>query len=76
MTTGADLKDLVLLLAGNFFAMILTVRAVGHFARRDWGEFTAMIIAAIVVVGFVYFPDQSIGALKSVWTTFLGKESA
>lgn len=76
MTTGTDLKDWVLLLAGNIFVVILAVRSVGYFAKREWGEFTGMIIAAVLVAGFVYFPDQAISVLKQVWQTFLGEGEA
>ncbi len=73
MTDGAALRDWVLLVAGNIFMLLLAARAVGHFAKREWGEMIGMGVAAVFVAGFVYFPDQSIGFFQDIWQTFLGE---
>lgn len=72
MTTGAELRDWVLLIAGNIFMVILAVRSVGHFAKREWGEFTGMLLAAVVVAGIIWFPTQTIELFRQIWQTLLG----
>lgn len=72
MTSGEDLRDWILLVAGNIFIIVLAARSVGHFAKREFGEMIGMCVAAVVVAGFVYFPDESIDFLTDIWQTFLG----
>ncbi|GAA1746273.1 hypothetical protein [Nostocoides vanveenii] len=68
--TGLALRNWVLVIVGNIFVIILAVRAVGYYARRDWGDMTAHLVAAVVVAGVIFFPDQVITLLKNSWTMF------
>lgn len=69
---GVAVKDWVLLLAGNIFIIIFVIRAIGAFAKKEWGELVVNFLAGIVIAGFVYFTDSSITVLKSIWTTIFG----
>lgn len=69
---GVAFKDWVLLLAGNIFIIIFVIRAIGAFAKKEWGELVVNFLAGIVIAGFVYFTDSSIAVLKSIWTTIFG----
>ena len=71
MITGNAFKTWALLLVGNVFLVVLAVRAVGSWMKKEWGEFVALIVGAVVVVGFVYFPDQTILLLQNIWKTFV-----
>lgn len=65
--TGAGIKDWALAIIGNLFIVILVVRAVSHYAKAEWGALMTSVAAAIVLVGFIYFPDQVISILKTAW---------
>ncbi|MFE9701699.1 hypothetical protein [Streptomyces sp. NRRL S-920] len=59
LTSGADLKTWVFLIAGNIFLIILVVRAIGHYAKREWGELIGHVITGILVAGFVFATDTT-----------------
>lgn len=46
LTTGSDLKTWVLLIAGNVFIIILVIRAITYYAKREWGELIGHFLAA------------------------------
>lgn len=64
--TGADLKTWVLVIAGNLLTILIVVRAVGAYARKEWGEMIALLIAAVVVGALVWANDAAISALKAL----------
>lgn len=70
--TGVELKDWVLLIAGNIFMVVLVVRAVGYYAKREWGEMVAHLMAGVIVAGLVYATDSSIKLMKTLWDMFAG----
>jgi len=70
--TGQAVKTAILLILGNVFIVLLAVRAVGAWARKEWGELVALVVGAVVVAGFIYFPDQIVNLLKTVYTQLTG----
>lgn len=76
MFTGAELKDWVIIVAGNIFIVILVVRAVSHFAKREWGELLGTVLIAIFIGWIVYSTDTFIGFLKWAAAKVTGGESA
>ena len=66
--TGAGVKGWILAIVGNLFIVLLVVRAVSHYARQEWGQLLTSLAFAIVLVGMIYFPDQVISILKTVWS--------
>lgn len=70
--SGVELKDWILLVAGNVFIVVLAVRAVGYYAKREWGEMLGHLVAGIIVAGLVYATDQSIGILRTLWGMIAG----
>lgn len=64
MFTGEDFKTAVLLILGNIFIIILAVRTLGHWMKREWGEMTAHIVGAILVAFVVYAPDTAVSLLN------------
>lgn len=70
--TGDGLKDNVLIILGNIFIIILAARAVGYYAKREWGELVTHLVAGILIAAIIYFPDQVVGMLKSMWNAFAG----
>lgn len=67
LTTGSELKDWILIVAGNLFAAVLAVRAVGHFLKKEWGEMVTMCVVAVFVAAFVWAPDTVKTVLMGVW---------
>ncbi|GHF44195.1 hypothetical protein GCM10010218_26890 [Streptomyces mashuensis] len=72
LTDGAALKSWVFLIAGNIFLIVLAVRAIGHYAKREWGELLGHFMAGVVVAGFVFAPDASKGMLTAIWNKVAG----
>jgi hypothetical protein len=70
--TGAEFKDWVLVIAGNIFIIVFVGRALGFYAKREWGEFFLHIFGGIIVAGFVYANNTTINILKDLWGIFAG----
>lgn len=70
--TGDAFKDWVIAILGNVFIIVMVVRAVGHYTKREWGELIGNLVMAVVVAAMVYFPDQFINILKGAWNLFTG----
>lgn len=70
--TGDAFKDWVIAILGNIFIIIMAVRMVGHYTKREWGELIGNVIMAVIVAAIVYMPDQFIGLLRGVWNLFTG----
>ncbi|WP_236584346.1 hypothetical protein [Streptomyces sp. MBT53] len=67
LTTGGELKDWVLLVAGNILTAIIAVRGVGHFMKKEWGEMVTMGVAAVFVGAYVWAPDTVQDVLTGIW---------
>lgn len=70
--TGDAFKDWVIAILGNIFIVVMVVRSVGHYTKREWGELVGNLAFAVVVAAIVYFPNQFISLLKGVWNLFTG----
>lgn len=64
MYSGADIKDWVILIAGNVFIVILIFRMISHYAKREWGELLTNFLIAIFIAWIVYSTDTFITFLK------------
>ncbi|MGW0121723.1 hypothetical protein [Streptomyces sp. NPDC003327] len=67
LTDGSALSSWVLLVAGNLLAALIGIRAFKHFVKEDWGAMITMVIAAIFVAGFVWFPSEMRTLLGDLW---------
>jgi len=67
-----EFQELALKVVGNVFTVVFIVRALGAYIKKDWGDMISQIVFAMVLVGFIYFTDQSIGILKFLWNITLG----
>ncbi|MGN9821920.1 hypothetical protein ACTMUQ_42410 [Streptomyces sp. SD11] len=72
LTTGAELKDWILIVVGNLFAAFLAVRALGHFIKKEWGEMVTLAVAAVFVGAIVWAPDGVKDVLVGVWDKVAG----
>ncbi|MHA7957164.1 hypothetical protein ACX9I7_05325 [Streptomyces sp. L500] len=72
LTTGAELQTWVIMVAGNIFLIVLAVRAVGHYAKREWGELLGHFVAGVVVAGFVFSSGTAKTMLIAIWNKVAG----
>jgi len=71
MITGSDLKTAVLVVAGNIFIVILVIRSLGSYAKKEWGELIGQLLIAVVLAGLIYANDTTMTLIKSVWALFI-----
>lgn len=64
MFTGAELKDWVIIVAGNIFIVVLVVRMVSHWAKREWGDLLTNLLVAVFIAWIVYSTDTFISFLR------------
>lgn len=65
-------EELVLKILGNIFMVIAAVRAIGYYVKKEWGEMIGHVIFSVVLAGFIYFTDQTLGIFKFLWNVTFG----
>jgi hypothetical protein len=75
-TSGIDAANIALGIIGTFAIVVLAARALAAFADERYGKMVTLIIAAIPVIGFAYFPDLTVNILKGLFTAFAGGGNA
>jgi hypothetical protein len=70
--TDGDLSGLILKIVGNLFLIVLVIRAFQHYLKKEWGELWGHIAVSVILIGFIYFTDQVMTILKSIWTMVEG----
>lgn len=70
--SGTDARNIALGIIGTFAIVVLAARALAAFADERYGKMVTLIIAAIPVIGFAYFPDVTVEILKGLFTAFAG----
>jgi len=65
-------EELILKILGNIFLLVLAIRMFVAYLRKDFGEMVGEIVVAVVIVGFIYFTDQTVGILKGIWNATIG----
>lgn len=73
VTDGSELKAWALIFLGNIFIVVFAVRAIGAYAKKEWGELVTNFLAAIFIAGIVYANDQTIALLKAIWGMVVGQ---
>ncbi|MGW2227460.1 hypothetical protein [Streptomyces formicae] len=76
LTTGAELKDWVLIVVGNLFLAFLAIRAVGFFIKDEWGKMITLAVGAVFVGAIVWAPDAVQTVLTDVWGKVSGNGAA
>ena len=75
MFTGAELKDYVIILAGNIFIVILIIRMISHYAKREWGDLLTNFLVAVFIAWIVYSTDTFINFLRWLANKISGGQS-
>jgi len=60
-------QQLILSIIGNLVVLALVVRLFMAWMRKGYGEMISEIIAAVILFGFINFPDQSVAILGWLW---------
>jgi len=60
-------QQLVLTIVGNVFVAALVIRLFMAWMRKGYGEMITEIVVAVVLFGFINFPDQSVAILGWLW---------
>ena len=71
-SSGTGLRDIALAIIGTFTIVILAGRAAGALADERYGKLLWLVLGAIPVIGFAYFPDLSVSIIKSLFTAGVG----
>lgn len=69
--SGINARNILLGIVGTFTLVVLAFRALGAFADERYGKLATLIIAAIPVFGFAYFPDETVNIFKSLYTSLI-----
>lgn len=72
MTDLSGLKDWVIIVVGNLFIVLLLVRALGSWAKRDWGDLITNLVVAIVIGFLVYANDAAVALIQQLGQTAFG----
>lgn len=75
MFTGAELKDWVIIVAGNVFIVVLVVRMISHWAKREWGDLLTNALVAVFIAWIVYSTDTFIKFLRWLANKVTGGQS-
>lgn len=67
-----DFSEVVFKTIGNLVLLVLVVRLFFAWLRKGYAEMISEIIAAIVIFGFIWFPDQTVEIFKWIWLHTLG----
>ncbi|MBT1611891.1 MULTISPECIES: hypothetical protein [Curtobacterium] len=62
-----DFSEVLLKVIGNLVVLVLVVRLFFAWLRRGYAEMISEIVAAIVIFGFINFPDQTVTIFTWVW---------
>jgi hypothetical protein len=68
-TTGTAFRDIALGIIGTFAIVVLAGRALAALADERYGKMITLLLAAVPVVGFAYFPDVTVNILKGFFTS-------
>ena len=68
----SGLKAWVLTIVGTLFIVIFVVRAVVHYAAKDWGQLIGFVVAGIFVAWIVFFPDTAVKTLQDLAEQIFG----
>jgi hypothetical protein len=69
-SSGIPVRDIALAIIGTFAIVVLAARALGAFADERYGKMITLVLAAIPVIGFSYFPDATVNILKGLFNSF------
>jgi hypothetical protein len=69
-TSGTGLRDIALAIIGTFAVVVLAARSLAAFADERYGKLITLVLAAIPVIGFAYYPDITVNILKGLFASF------
>jgi hypothetical protein len=70
--SGSEIQRIALGIIGSLLVVVMAARGISAFADERYGKLFTIIIAAVPVAGFCYFPDETTALLTGLFTTFTG----
>lgn len=70
--SGTDVRNIALGIIGTLAIVVLAARALAAFADEAYGKMVTLLLAAVPVFGFAYFPDTTVNILNGLFTAFTG----
>jgi len=70
--SGIAFRDIVLGILGTFTLIVLAARALAAYADDRYGKMVTLILAAVPVIGFCYFPDLTLEILQNMFQLVTG----
>jgi hypothetical protein len=71
-TSASGIATIALGIIGTFTIVLLAARSFAAYADDRHGKMVTLIVAAVPIFFFCYFPDQTVNILKTLGTTFFG----
>lgn len=72
MPSFEGLSNTIISILGTLVFIILAVRIVVAYGKKQWGEMVVELIAAVFVFWFVFFPDNAKNTIKQVAQSIFG----
>ena len=72
MPSFDGIGNTIISILGTLVFVILAVRIVVAYGKKQWGEMIVEVIAAIFVFWFVFFPENAKSTIKSIVQTIFG----
>lgn len=70
--SGLPIRDVILGIVGTFIIVVLAVRGFGYWLDDRYGKMGTLVLAAVPIVLFCYFPDTAMTVLRNVVTGIFG----
>ncbi len=61
-----EVSDLVITLSASAIMIILVVRLLSSYAKRQYGEMISEVIGCILVGFAIWFPDETVALLQDI----------
>jgi hypothetical protein len=69
-TSGVNLRDIILAFIGTWIILVMAWHALSALASQEYGKLITMLLVALPVIAFAYFPDASMNVLRGLVASF------
>lgn len=70
--SGESIKNVALALVGTALIIVMAVKGLSAYSQDKYGRLVGLILAAVPVAGFAYFPDQTVQLIKDIYDAIVG----
>lgn len=72
MPSFESFGNTIISILGTLVFVILAVRIVVAYGKKQWGEMVVELIAAVFVFWFVFFPENAKNTIKAIAQSIFG----